>query len=120
MKAVLMAHSSSPVYQCRKFGMLVGWVVMNARVYIEVCMGRFMVHFTAQRETGSPVNMYVCLSVCLLISSIYLSRYLYICLSVHPFYLYQIFIFWWKKIRWQFFQEFFVKSVVSCEGIKQG
>jgi hypothetical protein len=32
MKALLTAHSSSPVYQRRKYSMLVGRVVMNARV----------------------------------------------------------------------------------------
>jgi hypothetical protein len=32
MKAVLVTQSSSPVYQCGKYGMLVGWVVMRAGV----------------------------------------------------------------------------------------
>jgi hypothetical protein len=29
MKAVLITQTSSPVYQCGKYGMLVGWVVMR-------------------------------------------------------------------------------------------
>jgi hypothetical protein len=32
MKAVLITQSSSPVYQCGKYGMFVEWVVMRARV----------------------------------------------------------------------------------------
>jgi hypothetical protein len=32
MKAVLITQSSSPVYQCGRYGMLVGWVVMRTRV----------------------------------------------------------------------------------------
>jgi hypothetical protein len=30
MKAVLVAQSSGPVYQCGKYGMLVGWAMMRA------------------------------------------------------------------------------------------
>jgi hypothetical protein len=32
MKAVFITHSSSAVYECGKYGMLVGWVVRTAGV----------------------------------------------------------------------------------------
>jgi hypothetical protein len=57
MKAVMITWSSSPVYQCRKYGMLVGWVVVRARVKLEVGVGRFMVHLMAKRAIGAPVIM---------------------------------------------------------------
>jgi hypothetical protein len=59
MKAVLVTQSSSPLYQSGKYGMLVGWVVMRARVQVKVVKGRFMVHSMAQGTIGSPVNIYV-------------------------------------------------------------
>jgi hypothetical protein len=47
------------VYQCGKYGLLIGWVVMRAGVQVEVGMGRFTIHSMAQRTIGSPVNIYV-------------------------------------------------------------
>jgi hypothetical protein len=38
--------------------MLVGWVVVRARVKVEVGVGRFMVHLMAKRAIGSPVIIY--------------------------------------------------------------
>jgi hypothetical protein len=52
-------QSSSPVYQCGKYSMFVGWMVIIAGVSVEAGMGRFTVHFMAQRTIGSSVNIYV-------------------------------------------------------------
>jgi hypothetical protein len=53
MKAVLVTQSSSSVYQCRKHDKLIGWVVMRARVYAVVGMGRFKVQY-------DPESQYLC------------------------------------------------------------
>jgi hypothetical protein len=47
-------------------------------------MGSFTVHFTAQRTIRSPGNIYVCLSVYLLVSSVYLGIYISVRPSIHP------------------------------------
>jgi hypothetical protein len=39
--------------------MLFGRVLMRGRVLVEVVVGRFAVHFVAQRDIGSPINIYV-------------------------------------------------------------
>jgi hypothetical protein len=39
--------------------LLVAWVVVGPSVQVEVDMGRFTVHFIAQRNIGSSVNVYV-------------------------------------------------------------
>jgi hypothetical protein len=39
--------------------MLVGWVVMTARVEIEINLGRFIIHLMTQHSIRSPVNINV-------------------------------------------------------------
>jgi hypothetical protein len=42
-----------------KYGMLVGLVVMRARVLVDIGMGTFTAHFMAQKSIMSPVYVYV-------------------------------------------------------------
>jgi hypothetical protein len=59
MQAVFSAESSSPMHQCGKHSLFVGWLVMAPNVEVQICMGGFAVHSVAQRAFRSTVNICV-------------------------------------------------------------
>jgi hypothetical protein len=59
MKVLLITKSCSPLYQLRKYGTLIEWVVVRTGGDINVGMGRFAVYLMAPRAIRSPVNICV-------------------------------------------------------------
>jgi hypothetical protein len=58
IKVVMVAESCSNVHQCKKYRILVQWVMMRTRVEIEGSVGRFTIFVMDQRASRSPV--YIC------------------------------------------------------------